>query len=90
MATVYEPFPDGLAASVRALPSVLAIAVMLVHVSAAIRTPLFAGFFCLFPKTLFTKRWIWTAFVSGPLLATMLSLAKIQDAFEMNSMRSRL
>src|ERR1700675_2004496 len=74
MATVYEPFPDGLAASVRALPFVLAIAVMLVHVSAAIRTPLLAGFFCLFPKTLFTKRWIWIAFVAGPSLATVYSL----------------
>jgi len=74
MATVYESFPAGLAASVRALPFVLAIAVMLVHVSAAIRTPLLAGFFCLFPKTLFTKRWIWTAFVAGPLLATVYSL----------------
>ncbi len=74
MATVYEPFPAGLAASVRALPFMLAIAVMLVHVSAAIRTPLLAGFFCLFPKTLFTKRWIWTAFVAGPLLAAVYSL----------------
>ena len=74
MATVYEPFPDGLAASIRALPSVVAIPVMLVHVSAAIRTSLLAGFFCLFPKTLFTKRWIWTAFVAGPLFATMYSL----------------
>jgi tRNA A-37 threonylcarbamoyl transferase component Bud32 len=74
MATVYEPFPDGLAASVRALPSVLAIAVMLVHVSAAIRTPLLAGFFCLFPKTLFTKRWIWVLFVAGPVLAMIYSL----------------
>jgi len=74
MATVYEPFPVGLAASVRALPFVLAIAVMLVHVSAAIRTPLLAGFFCLFPKTLFTKRWIWIAFVAGPILATVYSL----------------
>jgi tRNA A-37 threonylcarbamoyl transferase component Bud32 len=74
MATVYEPFPVGLAASVRALPFVLAIAVMLVHVSAAIRTPLLAGFFCLFPKTLFTKRWIWIAFVAGPIIATVYSL----------------
>src|ERR1700676_2151095 len=74
MATVYEPFPDGLAASVRALPSVLAIAVMLVHVSAAIRTPLLAGFFCLFPKTLFSKRWIWVLFVAGPVVAMMYSL----------------
>ena len=74
MATVYEPFPAGLSASVRALPFVVAIAVMLVHVSAAIRTPLLAGFFCLFPKTLFTKRWIWTVFVAGPVLATVYSL----------------
>ena len=74
MATVYEPFPVGLAASVRALPFVLAIAVMLVHVSAAIRTPLLAGFFCLFPKTLFTKRWIWIALVAGPIIATVYSL----------------
>jgi tRNA A-37 threonylcarbamoyl transferase component Bud32 len=74
MATVYEPFPDGLAASIRALPFVVAIPVMLVHVSAAIRTSLLAGFFCLFPKTLFAKRWIWTAFVAGPLFATMYSL----------------
>src|SRR6202162_1965920 len=74
MATVYEPFPAGLAASVRALPFVVAIPVMLVHVSAAIRTPLLAGFFCLFPKTLFTKRWIWVLFVAGPLVAMMYSL----------------
>jgi eukaryotic-like serine/threonine-protein kinase len=74
MATVYEPFPYGLSASVRALPFVVAIAVMLVHVSAAVRTPLLAGFFCLFPKTLFAKRWIWTAFVAGPLIATVYSL----------------
>lgn len=74
MATVYEPFPAGLAASVRALPFVVAIAVMLVHVSAAIRTPLLAGFFCLFPKTLFAKRWIWAVFVAGPIIATVYSL----------------
>jgi sigma-B regulation protein RsbU (phosphoserine phosphatase) len=74
MATVYEVFPYGLAASVRALPFVLAIGVMLVHVSAAIRTPLLAAFFCLFPKTLFTNRWIWAAFVAGPALAAVYSL----------------
>ncbi len=59
---------------VRALPFVAAIAVMLVHVSAAIRTPLLAGFFCLFPKTLLTNRWIWIAFVVGPSLAAVYSL----------------
>jgi tRNA A-37 threonylcarbamoyl transferase component Bud32 len=74
MATVYEPFPYGLCASVRALPFVVALAVMLAHVSAAIRTPLLAGFFCLFPKTLFSKRWIWTVFVAGPLISTVYSL----------------
>lgn len=74
MATVYEPFPYGLSASVRALPFLVAIAVMLAHVSAAIRTPLLAGFFCLFPKTLFIKRWIWIAFVAGPVSATVYSL----------------
>src|ERR1700730_17630239 len=74
MASVYEPFPGGMSASLRGLPSVLAIAVMLVYVSAAIRTALLAGFFCLFPKTLITKRWIWTAVVAVPLLATIYSL----------------
>jgi tRNA A-37 threonylcarbamoyl transferase component Bud32 len=74
MASVYEPFPGGMSASLRGLPSVLVIAVMLVYVSAAIRTALLAGFFCLFPKTLITKRWIWAAFVAVPLLATIYSL----------------
>jgi hypothetical protein len=68
MATVYEAFQWGMAASIRALPVVVAIAVMLVYVSAAIRTPLLAGFFCLFPKRLFTSRWAWAVLVAGPLL----------------------
>src|SRR5260370_12540989 len=54
-----------MAESIRALPVLMAIVVMLVHVSAAIRTPLLAGFFCLFPKKLFTNRWAWAAFVAG-------------------------
>jgi tRNA A-37 threonylcarbamoyl transferase component Bud32 len=74
MATVYEAFQWGMAASVRALPWLVAVVVMLVYVSAAIRTPLLAGFFCLFPKKLFTNRRIWTVFIAGPLLATIYSL----------------
>jgi tRNA A-37 threonylcarbamoyl transferase component Bud32 len=74
MATVYEAFQWGMAASIRALPVLVAIAVMLVYVSAAIRTPLLAGFFCLFPKKLFTNRWAWAAFVAGPLLSASYSL----------------
>src|SRR5260370_6693858 len=63
-----------MAESIRALPVLMAIVVMLVHVSAAIRTPLLAGFFCLFPKKLFTNRWAWAAFVAGPLLGAGYSL----------------
>ncbi len=74
MATVYEAFQWGMAASIRALPFVVAVAVMLVYVSAAIRTPLLAGFFCLFPKKLFSNRWIWVTLVVGPLLAAIYSL----------------
>src|ERR1700730_16297222 len=74
MSTVYEAFQWGMAASVRALPWLVAVAVMLVYVSAAIRTPLLAGFFCLFPKKLFTNPRIWTAFIAGPLLAMFYSL----------------
>ena len=74
MATVYEAFQWGMAASIRALPVVVAIAVMLVYVSAAIRTPLLAGFFCLFPKRLFTNRWAWAVLVAGPLLGAGYSL----------------
>jgi len=74
MATVYEAFQWGMAASIRALPVVVAIAVMLVYVSAAIRTPLLAGFFCLFPKRLFTSRWAWAVLVAGPLLGAGYSL----------------
>jgi tRNA A-37 threonylcarbamoyl transferase component Bud32 len=74
MGTIYEAFQWGMAASVRSLPLLVAVAVMLVYVSASIRTPLLAAFFCLFPKQLFAKRWIWTLFVAGPLLATIYSL----------------
>jgi len=73
MATVYEAFQWGMASSIRALPVVVAIAVMLVYVSAAIRTPLLAGFFCLFPKKLFSNRWAWAAFLAGPLLSAAYS-----------------
>ncbi len=74
MATVYEAFQWGMASSVRALPVAVAIAVMLVHVSAAIRTPLLAAFFCLFPKKLFSNKWAWAAFVAGPSLSAGYSL----------------
>jgi tRNA A-37 threonylcarbamoyl transferase component Bud32 len=80
MATVYEAFQWGIAASVRQLPVPIAIAIMLVFVSAAIRTPLLAGFFCLFPRKLFSNRWLWTLFLSGPLLATIYSLYLIARA----------
>lgn len=74
MGTIYEAFQWGMAASVRSLPLLVAVAVMLVYVSASIRTPLLAAFFCLFPKQLFAKRWIWALFIAGPLLATIYSL----------------
>lgn len=74
MATVFEAFQWGLSASVRALPWVVAVPVMLAYVSAAFRTPLLAAFFCLYPKRLFETRGIWTAFWVGPFLATVYAL----------------
>lgn len=74
MATVFEAFQWGMSSSLRTLPFVLAWPVMLVYVSAAFRTPLLAAFFCLFPRKLFQRRWIWAAFFAGPLVATVYAL----------------
>jgi len=74
MATVFEAFQGGLAASIRALPLLVAVPVMLLYVSAAFRTPLLAAFFCLYPKRLFVNRGLWTAFWAGPVLATLYAL----------------
>lgn len=74
MATVFEAFQWGLAASIRALPLLLALPVMLLYVSAAFRTPLLAAFFCLYPKRLFVNRWLWAAFWAGPVVATLYAL----------------
>jgi len=74
MATVFEAFQWGLSASIRALPLLVAVAVMLSYVSAAFRTPLLAAFFCLYPKRLFLNRWLWIGFWAGPLAATLYAL----------------
>jgi eukaryotic-like serine/threonine-protein kinase len=71
MSVVYQPFPWGFAASLRSLPWLLAVPVMVVYVSAAFRTPLLLAFFCLFPRRLFASRWVWAAFSAGPILATL-------------------
>jgi len=74
MATVFEAFQWGLSASIRALPLLVAVAVMLSYVSAAFRTPLLAAFFCLYPKRLFVNRWLWAGFWAGPFAATLYAL----------------
>jgi eukaryotic-like serine/threonine-protein kinase len=74
MAAVFEAFQWGLSAATRNLPMVLAVPVMLVYVSAAFRTPLLAAFFCLYPKRLFVKRWLWVGFWTGPIIATVYAL----------------
>lgn len=74
MASVFEAFQWGLSASIRALPLLVAVAVMLAYVSAAFRTPLLAAFFCLYPKRLFLNRWLWIGFWTGPLAATLYAL----------------
>lgn len=74
MATVFESFQWGLSAAVRALPLPLAVPVMLLYVSAVFRTPVLAAFFCMFPKRLFTSRWLWGAFWAGPVAATLYAL----------------
>jgi membrane-associated protease RseP (regulator of RpoE activity) len=48
MATPFDAFQWGIAATLRALPFV-AVPAMLMYVSAAFRTPMLAAFFCLFP-----------------------------------------
>lgn len=74
MATVFEAFQWGMSASIRALPWVVALPVMLAYVSAAFRTPLLAAFFCLYPKRLVEKRWMWIVFWAGPAIATVYAL----------------
>ncbi|HTP69083.1 MAG TPA: protein kinase [Dongiaceae bacterium] len=74
MATPFEAFQWGLSASVRSLSLLLAIPIMLMYVSAAIRTTMLAAFFCLFPKRLFSNLWLWGAFWLGPLAAGFYAL----------------
>lgn len=74
MATPFEAFQWGLSATLRALPLLLAVPVMLMYISAAFRTPMLAAFFCMFPKRLFANRWLWAAFWAGPLTATIYGL----------------
>ena len=74
MATPFEAFQWGLSTTVRALPLVVAVPAMLMYVSAAVRTPMLAAFFCLFPKRLFASRWLWGVFWAGPLAATVYAL----------------
>jgi hypothetical protein len=73
-ATVFEAFPYGLSSFLRALPFIITLPVMLVYVSAAIRTPLLFVFFALFPDRLIKKSWIWALVLAGPAIATAYSL----------------
>lgn len=57
MATVFEAFPHGLSSFFRSLPFFVAWPVMLVYVSAAIRTPLLFTFFALFPRNAIIDRY---------------------------------
>ena len=74
MATVFEAFQWGMASAIRSLPFLFQWPVMLVYVSAAFRTPLLFTFFCLFPKKLFSNRWIWIVLLAGPAVATIYAL----------------
>ena len=74
MATVFEAFQWGLSSAIRALPLLVAAAVMLSYVSAAFRTPLLAAFFCLYPRRLFGNRRLWVGFWAGPFAATLYAL----------------
>ena len=74
MATVFEAFQWGLASSIRSLSVFLQWPVMLTYVSAAFRTPLLFSFFCLFPKRLIQRSWIWVLLLAGPVIATFYAL----------------
>jgi eukaryotic-like serine/threonine-protein kinase len=74
MATVFEAFPYGLSSFFRALPFLVAWPVMLVYISAAIRTPILFTFFALFPQKLVKKIWIWVLLLAFPAFATVYSL----------------
>jgi tRNA A-37 threonylcarbamoyl transferase component Bud32 len=74
MATVFEAFPYSLSSSLRALPFIITLPVMLVYVSAAIRTPLMFMFFALFPQHLVKKSWIWVWLLACPAISTPYSL----------------
>src|SRR6266481_163826 len=74
MATVFEAFQWGMASAIRSLPFLFQWPVMLIYVSAAFRTPLLFAFFCLFPKKLFRRRWIWIVLLAGPAIATLYAL----------------
>jgi len=73
MATVFEAFPYGLSSFFRSLPFFVAWPVMVVYVTAAIRTPLLFTFFALFPKKLIKKLWIWVLLLACPAAATIYS-----------------
>ncbi len=74
MAFVFEAFQWGMAAGIRSLPFLFQWPVMVVYVSAALRTPLLFTFFCLFPKKLVRGRWIWFVLLAGPAMATIYAL----------------
>jgi hypothetical protein len=74
MATVFEAFPYSLSSSLRALPFLITLPVMLVYVSAAIRTPLMFMFFALFPQRLVKKSWMWILLLACPAITTAYSL----------------
>jgi eukaryotic-like serine/threonine-protein kinase len=74
MATVFQAFPYSFASFLRALPFFVAWPVMVVYVSAAIRTPLLFTFFALFPRKLIKKIWIWVLLLACPVAATAYSL----------------
>jgi tRNA A-37 threonylcarbamoyl transferase component Bud32 len=74
MATVFQASGYGFAAALRALPFFIQWPVMLVHVSAAIRTPLLFTFFALFPRKLFRNAWIWALLLAEPVFVTVYAL----------------
>jgi serine/threonine-protein kinase len=74
MATVFDAFPYGLSSFFRSLPFLVAWPVMIVYVTAAIRTPLLFTFVALFPRKLIKKLWIWVLLLACPAAATLYSL----------------
>jgi hypothetical protein len=74
MGTVFVTSAYGFAAALRSLPFFILWPVMLVHVSAAIRTPLLFTFFALFPQKLLRSAWIWTLVLAEPAIISLYAL----------------